>query len=144
MAQQFINKLNVNEKQVIYGAIIVVVAFLVGAISGFGFLGSGSGDLAAAVAIAVIYWLKYQPNPINWPIPPQTIVLGIAAVAAFFAIIAVVTWIAVLGINLYALSIILNAIGCGMMAYGAWKDYQAMPKTAAPPPAAPPPPPPAA
>jgi hypothetical protein len=65
MAQQFMNKLNVNEKQVIYGAIIVFVAFVIGAISGFGFLGSGSGDLAAAVAVAVIYWLKYQPNPIN-------------------------------------------------------------------------------
>lgn len=141
MTQQFMNKLNVNEKQVIYGAIIVVVAFLVGAISGFGFLGSGSGDLAAAVAIAVIYWLKYQPNPINWPIPPQTIVLGIAAVAAFFALVALITWVAVIGINLYSLSVILNAIGCGMMAYGAWKEYQAAPKTAAPPPAAPPPPP---
>ena len=141
MTQQFMSKLNVNEKQVIYGAIIVVVAFLVGAISGFGFLGSGSGDLAAAVAIAVIYWLKYQPNPINWPIPPQTIVLGIAAVAAFFALVALITWVAVIGINLYSLSVILNAIGCGMMAYGAWKEYQAAPKTAAPPPAAPPPPP---
>lgn len=141
MTQQLMNRLNVNEKQVIYGAIIVVVAFLVGAISGFGFLGSGSGDLAAAVAIAVIYWLKYQPNPINWPIPPQTIVLGIAAVAAFFALVALVTWIAVIGINLYSLSVILNAIGCGMMAYGAWKEYQAAPRTAAPPPAAPPPPP---
>jgi len=58
MAQQFMNKLNMNEKQVIYGAIIVVIAWLVGAVSGFGFLGSGSGDLAAAVAVAVIYWLK--------------------------------------------------------------------------------------
>jgi hypothetical protein len=134
MAQQFMDKLNVNERQVLYGAAIVVVAFLVGAISGYGFLGSGSGDLAAAVAVAVIYWLKYQANPINWPIPPQTIVLGIAAIAAFFALVALVTWIAVIGINLYSLSIILNAIGCGMMAYGAWKDYQAMPKTAAPPP----------
>ena len=138
MAQQFMNKLNVNEKQVIYGAIIVFVAFVIGAISGFGFLGSGSGDLAAAVAVAVIYWLKYQPNPINWPVPVQTIVLVIAGVAAFFALIAVVTWIAVIGINLYAVSIVLNAIGCGMMAYGAWKEYQAMPKTTAAPPPAPP------
>ena len=51
MAQQFMNKLNANEKQVIYGAIIVVIAWLVGAISGFGFLGSGSGDLAAACQV---------------------------------------------------------------------------------------------
>lgn len=138
MAQQFMNKLNVNERQVIYGAIIVVIAYVIGAVSGFGFLGSGSGDLAAAVAIAVIYWLKYQPNPINWPIPPQTIVLGIAAVAAFFALLAVFTWLTFIGISLYSLAIILNAIGCAVMAYGAWNEYQAMPK------AAPPPPPPAA
>jgi len=57
MAQQFMNKLNTNEKQVMYGAVIVVIAYIVGAVSGFGFLGSGSGDLAAAVAITVIYWL---------------------------------------------------------------------------------------
>jgi len=138
MAQQFMNKLNVNEKQVIYGAIIVVIAWLVGAISGFGFLGSGSGDLAAAVAVAVIYWLKYQPNAINWPVPPQTIVLVIAAVAAFFAVLALVTWLGFIGISLYSLAVILNAVGCVVMAYGAWNEYQAMPK------ATPPPPPPAA
>ena len=138
MAQQFMNKLNANEKQVIYGAIIVVIAWLVGAISGFGFLGSGSGDLAAAVAVAVIYWLKYQPNPINWPVPPQTIVLVIAAIAAFFAVLALVTWLGFVGISLYSLAVILNAVGCVVMAYGAWNEYQAMPK------ATPPPPPPAA
>ena len=138
MAQQFMGKLNANEKQVMYGAIIVVVAWIVGAISGFGFVGSGSGDLAAAVAVAVIYWLKYQPNQINWPVPPQTIVLVIAAVAAFFAILALVTWIGFIGISLYSLAVILNAIGCVVMAYGAWNEYQAMPK------ATPPPPPPAA
>jgi hypothetical protein len=138
MAQQFMNKLNANEKQVIYGAIIVVIAWLVGAISGFGFLGSGSGDLAAAVAVAVIYWLKYQPNPINWPVPPQTIVLVIAAIAAFFAVLALVTWLGFVGISLYSLAVILNAVGCVVMAYAAWNEYQAMPK------ATPPPPPPAA
>jgi hypothetical protein len=138
MDQQFMNKLNANEKQVIYGAIIVVIAWLVGAISGFGFLGSGSGDLAAAVAVAVIYWLKYQPNPINWPVPPQTIVLVIAAIAAFFAVLALVTWLGFVGISLYSLAVILNAVGCVVMAYAAWNEYQAMPK------ATPPPPPPAA
>jgi hypothetical protein len=137
MAQQFMDKLNANEKQVIYGAIVVFVAYLVGAISGYGYLGSGSGDLAAAVAIAVIYWLKYQPNPINWPAPPQTIVVVIAGISAFFAVLALLFWLPGIGsylISLFSLATILNAIGCAMMAYGAWKEYQAMPKTAAPPP----------
>jgi len=134
MAQQFMNKLNTNEKQVMYGAVIVVIAYIVGAVSGFGFLGSGSGDLAAAVAITVIYWLKYQPSQINWPIPVQTIVLGIAGVAAFFALITIVTLLFALGLNLISLAMILNAIGCVVMAYGAWNEYQALPKTAPPPP----------
>jgi len=134
MAQQFMNKLNTNEKQVMYGAVVVVIAYIVGAVSGFGFLGSGSGDLAAAVAITVIYWLKYQPSQINWPIPVQTIVLGIAGVAAFFALITIVTLLFALGLNLISLAMILNAIGCVVMAYGAWNEYQALPKTAPPPP----------
>ena len=138
MAQMFMSKLNANEKQVIYGGIVIVVAYVVGAISGYGYIGAGSGDLAAAVAVAVIYWLKYQPNPINWPVPPQTIVLVIAAIAAFFAVLALVTWLGFVGISLYSLAVILNAVGCVVMAYAAWNEYQAMPK------ATPPPPPPAA
>lgn len=132
MAQQFMSKLNANEKYVIYGAIIVLVASLVGMVSSFGYLGSGSGDLAAAVAVAVIYWLKYQPSQINWPAPPQTIVLVIAAVAAFFAIVSLVAWFGAIGISLYTVAVILNAIGCGMMAYYAWLEYQALPKTTPP------------
>jgi len=138
MAQMFMSKLNANEKQVIYGGIVIVVAYVVGAISGYGYIGAGSGDLAAAVAVAVIYWLKTQPNPINWPLPPQTLVLAIAGIAAFFAVISLVTWLGAIGLNLLTVALILNVIGTGMMAYGAWNEYQAMPK------ATPPPPPPAA
>jgi hypothetical protein len=137
MAQQFMDKLNVNEKQVLYGAAIVVLAFIVGAISGYGYLGTGSGDLAAAVAIAVIYWLKYQPTAINWPVPPQTIVVVIAGVSAFFVLLSLIVWLPGIGsylISLFTLATVLNAIGAGVMAYGAWNEYQAMPKTAAPPP----------
>jgi len=137
MAQQFMDKLNVNERQVLYGAAIVVVAFIIGSLSGYGYLGTASGDLVAAVAIAVIYWLKYQPTPINWPVPPQTIVVVIAGVSAFFVLLSLIAWLPGIGsylISLFTLATVLNAIGAGMMAYGAWKEYQAMPKTAAPPP----------
>ena len=137
MAQQFMAKLNTNEKQVMYGAAIVVVAFVVGAVGGFGYVTGGSGALAAAVAITVIYWLKYQPNPINWPIPVQTLVLGIAAVSAFFAILGVIQWLGAIGLNLYTLAVVLTAVGCGWMAYYAWNEYQTVPKAAPPPPAPP-------
>ena len=137
--QAFWNKLNANEKLVMYGAAIAVVAFLVGVASG-GF-GTGTLDLVAAIAIAVIYWLKYSPNKMTWPAPVQTIVLAIAGIAALFAILALVGWIGFLGFGLYGIAIILNAVGCGVMAYGAWKEYQAMPKAATPPSSTPPAPP---
>jgi hypothetical protein len=137
--QAFWNKLNANEKLVMYGAILAVVAFLLGAVGGSGYLGNGSGDLIAAIAIAVIYWLKYSPNKINWPAPVQTIVLVIAGISAIFALLGLLAWIGLLGFGLFGIAILVNAVGCGLMAYGAWKEYQAMPKTA--PPATPPAPP---
>ena len=143
--QAFWNNLNANEKLVMYGAAIVVIAFLIGVVGG-GF-GTGSLDLIAAIAVAVIYWLKYAPNTnIIWPAPVQTIVLVIAGISAVFAVLAVLGWIGFLGFGLYGIAIIVNAIGCGIMAYGAWKEYQAMPKAAPPstPTSSAPPPPPAA
>ena len=131
---QFWAKLNANEKLVMYGVIVIAVGFLVGVASG-GF-GTGSYSLFAAIGVTVIYWLKYSPNKINWPAPLPTIVLVIAGIAAVFALLAALSWISFLGFGLYGLAIILNAVGALLMAYGAWKEYQAMPKTAAPPPPA--------
>ena len=139
---QFWNKLNANEKMVMYGAGLVVIAFLIGTIGG-GF-GSASGDLIAAIIVAVIYWLKYSPNKITWPAPVQTIVLVVAGIAAIFALLGLLTWLGFLGFGLYGIGLLVNAVGCGVMAYGAWKEYQAMPKTSAAPPPSTPPAPPAA
>lgn len=131
MIQEFWKKLNGNEKMVMYGAAIVVVAFLVGLVGSYGF-GSASTDLIAAIAIAVIYWLKYSPNKINWPAPVATIVLVIAGIAALFAILAALTAVGLLfGFGLFGISLIINAVGCAMMAWFAYKEYQAMPKTPA-------------
>ena len=139
MVQEFWKKLNANEKMVMYGAIIVVIAFLVGIVGSYGF-GSASTDLIAAIAVAVIYWLKYSPNKINWPAPVATIVLVIAGIAAIFAILAALGTIGLLfGFGLFGISLIINAVGCAVMAWFAYKEYQAMPKTTAPPtPPAPP------
>lgn len=133
MVQEFWKKLNANEKMVMYGAAIVVVAFLVGIVGSYGF-GSASTDLIAAIAIAVIYWLKYSPNKINWPAPVPTIVLVIAGIAAIFAILAALGAVGLLfGFGLFGISLIINAVGCAMMAWFAYKEYQAMPKVPAPP-----------
>jgi hypothetical protein len=136
---QFWNKLNANEKMVMYGGIVIIIAFLVGTVGG-GY-GSASGDVIAAIVIGVIYWLKYSPNKITWPLPVQTLVLIIAGLAAVFAILGLLAWLGFFGFSLFALAILLNAVGCGMMAYFAWKEYQVMPKAATPATPAPPAPP---
>ena len=128
----FWNKLNSNEKMVMYGAIIVVVAFIIGLVGSYGF-GSASTDLIAAIAIAVIYWLKYSPNKITWPAPVATIVLVIAGIAALFAILAALTAVGLLfGFGLYGIGLIVNAVGCAVMAWFAYKEYQAIPKATPP------------
>jgi hypothetical protein len=151
--QAFWNKLNANEKLVGYGAIVVAIAFLLGLVGGS--FGYGSTDLIAAIVILVIYWLKYSPNPIAWPAPVQTIVLIIAGISAILALLGLLPVLGFFSLGLYFIAAILNLIGCALMAYGAWKEYQVMPKTAppasptppapplaSPPPASPPPPPP--
>ena len=132
MVQEFWKKLNANEKMVMYGAIIIVIAFVIGLVGSYGF-GSASTDLVAAIAVAVIYWLKYSPNKITWPAPVQTIVLVISGIAAIFAILAALTAVGLLfGFGLYGIGLIINAVGCAVMAWFAYKEYQAMPKAAPP------------
>jgi hypothetical protein len=132
MVQEFWKKLNANEKMVMYGAIIVVIAFLVGIVDRYGF-GSSSGDVIGAIVIAVVYWLKYSPNKINWPAPVQTIVLVIAGIAAIFAILGALTALSFLfAFGLGGIALIINAVGCAVMAWFAYKEYQAMPKATPP------------
>ena len=128
----FWNKLNANEKLVGYGIIVILVSWLVGLVTGGGL--GGSWAFIAAIAVGVIYWLKYAPNQsITWPAPIQTIVLVIAGIAALLSILGLLgllSFLAFLGIG-YMIAVLGNAIGAGLMAYGAWKEYQAMPKSAA-------------
>jgi len=132
MVQEFWKKLNANEKMVMYGAIIVAVAFLLGIVGRYGF-GTGSTDVVAAIIVAVLYWLKYAPNKINWPAPVQTIVLVISGIAAAFALLAALGALSFLfAFGLDAIAVIVNAVGCAVMAWFAYKEYQAMPKATPP------------
>jgi hypothetical protein len=137
--QEMWRKLNANERMVAWGAIVVLISWLIGIVSG-----GGGWSVLAAVVILVIYYLKYTPNQsITWPAPIPTIVLIIAGVSAVFALLAVLSLLSLFGAfgTLFGgffigflIAGIGNAIGAGMMAYGAWKEYQAMPKAPAPPP----------
>jgi hypothetical protein len=136
--QAFWNQLNANEKLVGYGIGLTVVSWIVGLIGG---LGLGGGALIPAIVVGVIYWLKYNSkSPINWPLPVATLVLIITGIEALLTLISLLGFglvLAVFGVVAF-LALVINAIGAGVMAYGAWKEYQAMPRTTPPAPPAPP------
>lgn len=128
--QEMWGKLNANERLAATGAVVVLIAWLVGIVTGYGF-GVGTVPLLGAIGLLVVYYLKYAPNQtVNWPMPIPTIALGISAIAALLAILTVLQWIGFLGTfaGFFAgvlLSIIASAVGAAMMAYGTWKEYQA-------------------
>lgn len=127
----FYNKLNANERMVTIGAVILAVAWLVGVVAGYGF-GTSTIGLLGAIAIVVIYYLKYSPTQqVNWPAPIQTLVLIAAGLAALFVLLNVLQFIRFFG-GLEWLAAIGSVVGAAMMAWFAWQEYQAMPKTTPP------------
>jgi hypothetical protein len=129
----FYNKLNANERLVVIGAVIVIISFLVGMVGAFG-IGAGSIPLVGAIAVLVIYYLKYSPTQsMTWPMPVPTIVLGISAISAVLAVIGALPLLGLLGLfGIGVLAGIGTLVGAAIMAWGAWQDYQAMPKTTPP------------
>jgi hypothetical protein len=127
--QEMWRKLNANERLVGYGAIIVLVSWLVGLVGGGGI----SYGFITAIIVLVIYWLKYAPNSsVNWPLPVPTLVLLITGISA---LLAVLTFLPALGLGLFFyggiwfIALLADIVGVLVMAYGAWREYQAMPKT---------------
>jgi hypothetical protein len=145
MAQQFMNKLNANERMALWGAVIVFIVSLIGT-SWF--------TLILSAAVVVIYYLKYSPTSnITWPVQVELLTLvlsGIIGVLALLGLVAMLGFGGLLGgfglgfgffgglFVIILIGAIANAIGAGMMVLGTWREYQAMT------PATPPPPPPAA
>jgi hypothetical protein len=143
MVQEIWQKFNANERLAAIGALVVIVAWLVGIVSAYGFA-SSTITLLGAIAVLAIYYLKYAPNQnINWPAPIPTIVLGVSAIAALLAVINALQWIGVSSLfgGLAILGVLGAAVGALIMVWGAWQEYQAMPKTAPPAPPTPPTPP---
>jgi len=149
---QIWEKFNPRERLTAIGAGLVILGFIV-SIAGYG-IGAGTISLLGAIAVLAIFYLKYAPNQnITWPIPVPLLVLGISGVVAILAALDVLTslkYLGLLGVGIGVLALILEAVGAGLMAWGAWQEYQiekpAMPNfssgTSSTPP--PPPPPPAA
>jgi hypothetical protein len=133
---EFWNKLNANERLAGIGAIVIIVSWLVGIASGVGF--GSSIALIGAIAVLVIYFLKYSPTQnVQWPTPVPTIVLIISAIVAILAVLGALSILSLLGafaslFGLYAIAIIGTVVGALIMVWGAWQDYQAMPKATPP------------
>lgn len=129
----FINKLNAAERLAAIGALIVIISWVVSIAGAFG-LGAGTVPLLGAIAVLVIYYLKYSPTQsITWPMPVQTIVLGISGISALLALLGVLPLLGLLGLfGISVLSAIGVVVGSLIMAWGAWQEYQAMPKTTPP------------
>lgn len=135
VVQEFMKKLTANERMAVWGAAIVVVAAI---------LGSGWLSLVGAIAVIVIYWLKYSPTTkITWPAPVQLMTLAISAIIALLALLGLFGALSLGGLGglglgfggmflVYIVAAIAVAVGAGMMLVGTWREYQAMPKTAPP------------
>jgi hypothetical protein len=129
----FWNKLNANERLAGIGAIVVIVGFIVSLLGSYGF-GANTLVLLGAIAVLAIYYLKYSPTQtMTWPAPIPTIVLAISAIAAILAILGALPALGLLGgFGLYGIGAILTVIGAVIMVWGAWQEYQAMPKATPP------------
>ena len=129
----FFNRLNANERLVAIGSVIVIISFLVGMVGAFG-IGAGTVPLIGAIAVLVIYFLKYSPTQsMTWPMPVQTIVLAISAISAVLAILGLLPLLGFLGLlGLGVLAALGTLVRSVIMTWGAWQDYQAMPRTTPP------------
>jgi hypothetical protein len=130
---EYYNKLNSYERLAAIGSIVVIVGFIVSAVGAYGF-GGNMITLLGAIAVLAIYFLKYSPTQtITWPAPIPTIVLAISAITAILAILVALPVLGLLGgLGIYSLGAIATVIGAIIMVWGAWQDYQAMPKTTPP------------
>lgn len=127
MLAEFWKKLNTSEKFVMYGAGVVVIAFLIGVAA----QRSNGTDLLWPILVAAIYFLKYSNAKIPWPVPVQLVVLGVAGVAAVFALLSLLPLISQIS-QLYGIAAAVNLVGSGVMAFFAWREYAGTQKAAPP------------
>src|SRR4051794_13917499 len=118
-------KLNPRERLEVIGGGIIVLGYLVG-LTNFG-IGGSVLALLAAIAIAVILYVKSAPNMnVAWPVDPALLNLAISALAAVFVLIGFLTWIGYLGVygGLTVVALLLTVAGTAIMVWGAWQEYQ--------------------
>jgi hypothetical protein len=144
--QQVWSKFNANERMASIGAGLVLVAFVLGIVFG-GFLGLGGTGVVgilAAIALVVVYYLKYAPDTkITWPAPIPVIAFAIGGITGVVALLAILSILGIMGVLAayggitYLLAPVVNVVGAAMMGWFTYKEWQAYKASApvAPPPA---------
>ena len=148
MLKELWAKVSPSEKFVAYGAVAVVVGWILGQVLGSSTIGGGSvagynipgvtinyfgwGNagalellgLVAAIVVGVILYLKVAPNMnITWPMPVTQILLGVAVVALACGVLATLIQVTNGG-NPPALMYVADIIIIGGGAAMAWFSYQ--------------------
>jgi hypothetical protein len=138
MVQEIWNKLNPNERIAAYGGIILLVVSLIGYAMRWGNVAT-FGLLAGLIVLGLLY-VKNAPNmSVTWPAPFSLILLivgGVALILLALQILPDLRFIA--GVD--AIVIIGLPLGAALVTWGAWQEYQQLPKAPASenPPAPPP------
>lgn len=117
-------KLNPRERLTAIGAGLILASWILGLVArGFGV---GSIGLVGALAVLVVLYLKYTNSSITWPAPVPLINLAISAIVGILALLTLLEWLSfidLLGITAI-LSLGLYVVGAGLMAWGAYQEWQ--------------------
>ena len=114
--QEIWNKLNSRERISVYGAIVIIVGWLV-SLTSFGVGGSVLALLAGLIVLGVLY-AKHAPNmKIAWPADPSLINLAVSAIAALFVLFGLLTWLGILGLygGTAMFSLLITVVGTALL-----------------------------
>jgi hypothetical protein len=121
--QEIWNKFNPRERLIGAGSALVIVAWIVGLVTYFGY-GLTTLALLSAIASIVILYLKYAPNTnVTLPAPRSLILVALGGLALLFVAIDFLRELAFFTTG-DAITGIAMLIGAGLMAWGGWQEYQ--------------------
>lgn len=124
--QDIWNKLNPRERLSTIGAGLIILGWIVGLTTLYG-IGASAISLLGAIAVLVIFYLKYANPSMVWPAPVSLIVIAISGVVALLELLHLVQWIGYAGLpgaGLLIVALLLSVAGAAVMLWGAWQEYQ--------------------
>jgi hypothetical protein len=124
--QDIWNKLNPRERLSTIGAGLIVLGWIVGLTTLYG-IGSSAISLLGAIAVIVIFYLKYTNASITWPAPVSIIVLAVSGIVGVLELLHLLQWLPYIGLagaSFLLVALGLSVVGAAIMLWGAWQEYQ--------------------